>query len=179
MKAFSLTELLTDHPYANVMVMDAFGNKVECTASLEAGGNMVVIRPIMQASTKDPLTLNGYQDYAWAEAIYPARGSGAPSSITIALAGLAGEAGRALQKHHDVMIGLAPVTADNKQAIATGLAHCMWYLAATAREVGVTLSDLGRQSIMQARAWRRQHDLTLAQGDMGETKRGRQAAEPR
>lgn len=114
------------------------------------------------------LQINAYQEYALREAIYPQHGQGTVQSITIALSGLMGESGAALNDWNRILRGGEPLSEQARTQLGVGLAHTLWYCAALASELGMSMSNLAIQSITQAQAWRREHDLTLRQGDLHE-----------
>jgi hypothetical protein len=171
MRAFELIERLINSDHATIMVHDLTGHLVEpkVTVTPTPDGIRLVIEPATNSITKraaDPLSLNAYQDYAYAEAIYPERGKGTTASISLVLAGLLGESGKAMHSWFDTMRGGKPLTQDTKDELVTALAHSFWYVAALAQELGVPLSQIGAQSIRQARAWRRATELAERQGDL-------------
>lgn len=164
MRAFELIERLINSDHVEVVVFDQLGELVPCkvTTVVTKSGPKLVIGPIadaLQVRAADPLSLNAYQDYAFGEAIYPEHGKGSVQSISLALTGLVGESGKALHSWHDIMRGGVALSQETKDDLTIAIGHAFWYLAATAKELGLSLSQLGAQSIRQARAWRREQEL--------------------
>lgn len=164
MKNFQFVEFLTQgHDHAEVVTYNTLGDLVPAKPTVllskEHGPRILVGPSLAGAQASDPLTLNAYQDYAFDEAIYFDHGKGTRGSISMALTGLSGEIGSAVKQWHEIMCGLKPLTDEAKDGQRVALAHAFWFFAATAKELNVTLSELGAQSIRQARAWRREREL--------------------
>lgn len=164
MRGYTLIEfLMGNYNNAEIVVYNTLGDPVSARASVlrskESAPQIVITASAAEKQPTDPLTLNAYQDYAFAEAIYPDHGKGTAAGISLALAGLIGEAGAGLKQWHDIMRGGAPVSEEAKDAQRVALGHAFWFVAALAKELNCSLSELGAQSIRQARAWRREHEL--------------------
>lgn len=153
-----------------IVVLDPLGQYAD--PKLLHTGSIAILQPRILAdkASKDPLTLNAFQDYALAEAVYTGHGTGSVTSITITLTGLLGEGGKALHMWNDTLRGDAPLTDDIKQDLATAIGHALWYIAALSNELGLSLSALGARSIRQARQWRREREANERQASMLSTR---------
>ena len=88
------------------------------------------------------LTFEEYQQRALETAVYPGRGT----VMGLAYAGLGlGEAGEAQNKIKKVLRDDAGIiTEEKRQAIAKEIGGNLWYCAAVAAELGMSLSDIAR-----------------------------------
>jgi NTP pyrophosphatase (non-canonical NTP hydrolase) len=101
--------------------------------------------------------IDAYQREALKTAIYPRRGE----NLTYPALGLGGEAGEVLNKvkkvqrdHNDV------VTPEMRQAIKKELGGVLWYLAATADELGLSLSEIAQSNLEQLSSRQERGTLT-------------------
>lgn len=172
MRSFELIERLMQSEQTEVCVLNSAQDPVAPQVT-ELNARLVLLPSV--GSTNNSLTLNDYQDYSAAEAVYQQHGQGAAIGVSIALTGLVGETGRALHTWHDVMRNGLPLSEDIREQLRAMLAHSLWYSAALASELGMTMNELGIQSIRQARAWRREHDLAARQTEL-QPRTGRMAA---
>lgn len=164
MRGYTLIEFLMGaYNNAEIMVYNSLGDPVPARASIlrtkEYAPRIVITASAAENQPTDPLTLNAYQAYAFAEAIYPEHGQGTAAAISLTLAGLIGEAGSGLKQWHDIMRGAGEANEEAKDVQRVALAHAFWFFAALAKELNCSLSELGAQSIRQARAWRREREL--------------------
>lgn len=89
------------------------------------------------------LTLNQYQEQAKATAIYPES-----SAIVYPILGLVGEAGELANKYKKVMRDDNGILYDEKKAaLISELGDCLWYIAALANDLGVTLEQVGNHNL--------------------------------
>lgn len=101
----------------------------------------------------NPLTLNEYQDLASETAVYPEAGNQKPLGLFYAALKGAGEAGEFAEKVgkaiRDEEYGSTndELTPERRQALIDELGDDLWYCAAKARELGVTLGDVGKRNI--------------------------------
>lgn len=98
---------------------------------------------------KQTLFLDDYQQAALETAIYPNKRTFAGLAYTAL--GLAGEAGEVADKVKKVLRDGGNDTLEQKtaraNAIAGELGDVLWYLAACADEIGITLSDLATRNL--------------------------------
>lgn len=168
MKNYQLVEFLTQgHEHAEVVTFSTLGDVIPAKATVfltkTHAPRILISAAQLGNQPLDVITLNTFQDAAFQEAIYEWHGSGHVAAITAVLTGLSGEVGAALKQWHEIMVGLKPVTAEDKDNQRVALAHAFWFLSAMAKELGVTLSELGMMSIKQAKAWRRERELAASQ----------------
>jgi NTP pyrophosphatase (non-canonical NTP hydrolase) len=108
------------------------------------------------------LTLNEYQDLALATAVYP--GQGTIYGLMYAGLGL-GEAGEVQNKIKKVLRDDdSVVTTLATAAIAKELGGNLWYIAACAKELGMTLAQIGAINLQEL-AGRRERGTIHGSGD--------------
>ena len=91
-----------------------------------------------------------YQTRAMTMADYPGRGT--ISGTTYAALGLAGEAGEVSNKVKKILRDDALiVTEDRRKSIAAELGDVIWYIAALADEMGLSLSDVAAENLAKLR----------------------------
>lgn len=110
-----------------------------------------------------------YQDYALETAAYPAvEGIGTHNLVYPAM-GLAGEAGEYLDKvkknwrNHNSMTA-ANLGEDQKVEFAKELGDVLWYLSASAYEIGYTLEAVAKMNIKKL-SDRRERGVIKSEGD--------------
>lgn len=115
----------------------------------------------MKEATTGILTMNTYQEQAVGTAIY-----GAGDAIVYPVLGLVNEAGEVAGK-------IKKVLRDNngnfdtpgvREAIIDELGDVQWYLAATARDLGVTLEEVGKRNLAKL-ADRKARNVIQGSGD--------------
>ncbi len=91
------------------------------------------------------MEMNDYQSAATATAMYPGKGTWVGLVYTCLGLGEAGELqGKAKKLMRDDDFNL---TTDRREAMIGELGDVLWYVAATASELGVTLGDVAEQNI--------------------------------
>jgi NTP pyrophosphatase (non-canonical NTP hydrolase) len=104
----------------------------------------IVFENPSKAKITDEMTLNEYQDLAWATAIYPDMGK----NITYPTLGLCGESGEfAEQVKKAIRDDGGKITDERKAAMIKELSDVMWYVSACARELGVTLGYVAQVNL--------------------------------
>lgn len=93
------------------------------------------------------LTLNEYQKQAASTALYP--GTGEILGLSYTTLGLAGEAGEVANKVKKVIRGDKILDIQAKEQVAKELGGVLWYLAATASELGMSLEEVGAMNLCQ------------------------------
>jgi NTP pyrophosphatase (non-canonical NTP hydrolase) len=94
------------------------------------------------------MTLNDYQVAARRTAIYPNKGS----NLNYPALGLAGEVGEYCNKLKKVYRDDDGVlTEEKRQALIRELGDCLWYIAASASELNVVLSEVAYLNLMELR----------------------------
>ncbi len=101
-----------------------------------------------------------YEKLAQQFAIYPEAGKGTPMSLAYCALGLTGEAGEASEK----IKKLIREGKIDKRLTALELSDVLWYLQATAKELGYTLSDLAEINIIKLQD-RKDRDVLMGSGD--------------
>jgi NTP pyrophosphatase (non-canonical NTP hydrolase) len=94
------------------------------------------------------LDLNTYQEKAMGTAVYGAHQATDISALTYAVLALCGETGELankLKKH------LRAGTKPDNAILMDELSDCLWYVAATAKELGYTLDEVGIFNIEKLR----------------------------
>lgn len=102
------------------------------------------------------LTLNDYQARAETTAGYPRE-----TALAYVLLGLGGEVGELQNKYKKVLRGDKPL---NREDLVAELGDVLWYVAMLAKELGVTLEDVGEQNL-QKLAQRAQNNTIQGDGD--------------
>lgn len=86
-------------------------------------------------------TLNAYQGAAQSTAVYPHQGEW--RGLVYAVMGLAGEAGEVSNKIQKIMRDKDSTLTDTERLdLAKEVGDVLWYVALTARELGLTLQDV-------------------------------------
>jgi NTP pyrophosphatase (non-canonical NTP hydrolase) len=117
-----------------------------------------------------PLTLNEYQDFAAQTALYPEAGKQKPIGLIYAALKGAGEAGEFAEKVGKAIRdeGYATekdeLTFEKRGALIKEVGDLLWYCAAQARELGVTLEEVARHNIMKLTD-RAERDMIKGSGD--------------
>lgn len=108
----------------------------------------------------DTITLDDYQRFAVATAVY---GSG--QAIIYPALGLGNEAGEVQGKIKKVLRDNDGVfNDDNKKGVADELGDTLWYLAATARDLGYSLEAIARMNLKKL-ANRKARNVIQGSGD--------------
>ena len=90
------------------------------------------------------MTFDEYQQRAAKTAIYPDQGR----NLTYTSLGLAGEAGEYCNKVKKIQRDQAGVlTPETRKALKAELGDLLWYLAACARELQISLGDIATENI--------------------------------
>lgn len=124
--------------------------------------------------------LDQYQEIATRSAIYP--GQGTPFGVMYAALGLA-EAGEVQNKakkgfrddgmiefvdepfqNGDVLVRFKPITAERRAAIIKEMGGTLWYMAALAKEIGTTLSEVAGNNLEELCS-RTERDTLRGDGD--------------
>lgn len=106
------------------------------------------------------MTFDEYQRHALATAIYPRE-----SGIVYPVLGLAGESGEVADKVKKTIRDHAGVFDEAiKTEIAKEAGDILWYLAALARELGISLEDIARMNIDKITS-RQKRDKLHGEGD--------------
>lgn len=106
------------------------------------------------------MNMNEYQQQAMATAVYPR-----DMRIVYPALGLAGETGEVAEKVKKEIRDRAGAFAEATRAqIALELDDVMWYVAAMARDMGLTLEDIARMNLEKIRS-RQERDMIHGQGD--------------
>ena len=90
------------------------------------------------------MTLNEYQEAAYATAVYPDS-----SSLTYPVLGLAAEAGEVAGKLAKFYRG--DRAAVDKHALIDELGDCLWMIAAAAEDLGVSLHHVAKRNLEKLR----------------------------
>lgn len=92
----------------------------------------------------ETLTFNNYQKAAYQTAIYPRKGSNPYYPVL----GLCGESGEVAEKMKKVMRDDNEIiTADKKELICKELGDVLWYVAALATELNLSLEDVAQGNL--------------------------------
>lgn len=106
------------------------------------------------------MDMNEYQQQAMATAVYPR-----DMRIVYPALGLAGETGEVAEKVKKEIRDRAGAFGEATRAqIALELGDVMWYVAAMARDMGLTLEDIARMNLEKIRS-RQERDMIHGQGD--------------
>lgn len=108
-------------------------------------------------------SLNSYQTGAESTAIYPHRGEWAGLVYTVM--GLAGEAGEVSNKVQKIMRDKeSSLTDTDRLDLAKEVGDVLWYVALTARELGMDLQDVAQLNLEKLKA-RQSRDTIKGKGD--------------
>ncbi|MFN6965250.1 MAG: nucleoside triphosphate pyrophosphohydrolase family protein [Pyrinomonadaceae bacterium] len=92
------------------------------------------------------MSFTEYVDSVLRHAFYP--GAGTTAGLTYAALGLAGEAGETANKVKKILRDAGGVISEERlQQIKDELGDVLWYVAACARELDVTLEDVARHNV--------------------------------
>jgi NTP pyrophosphatase (non-canonical NTP hydrolase) len=105
------------------------------------------------------MRFDDYQSVAQATKVYPHE-----AKIIYPALGLAGEAGEVANKAKKILRGDYELTEEVRAAIAEELGDALWYLAATASDLGYTLGEIARMNLDKL-ADRRDRDVIRGSGD--------------
>ena len=111
------------------------------------------------------LTLDQYQDYALVTAAYPEK-----VKLIYPTLGLAGEAGEFANKIKKVLrgdqggTGELTLTTDQRDALIDELGDILWYIAATATDLDINLSDVAARNVAKLYD-RQQRNVLKGDGD--------------
>lgn len=108
------------------------------------------------------MEFNDYQQISISTAVYPGQ-HGILGLVYTAL-GAAGEAGEYANKVKKVLRDNNPNMAERTQALVEELGDALWYLAACADELGVTLDDVAQRNIKKL-ASRKERGVIHGDGD--------------
>lgn len=101
-----------------------------------------------------------YEKLASSFALYPEAGRGTPMALAYVALGLVGEGGEFSEKVKKL---IRDGTFDKRLALLE-LSDVLWYLAACAKELGSSLSDLAELNILKLTD-RKERDVLLGSGD--------------
>lgn len=91
---------------------------------------------------------NVYQSKAGETAIYPEAGTGSYNAVAYAVLGLSNEAGEVGGKLKKVWRDFnGHLTNEKKAEIAAELGDVLWYVAATASEIGYTMEEIAQYNL--------------------------------
>lgn len=94
------------------------------------------------------MQFDDYQELAKTTAVYPEAGTGSYNSVSYATLGLTNEAGEVAGKLKKVWRDNdGSLTQDKKTEIAKELGDVLWYAAALAEELGMTLNDIAKANM--------------------------------
>lgn len=94
------------------------------------------------------MKMNEYQVAAKETAIYPEAGTGSIMALAYAALGLASEAGEVAGKVKKVLRdGNGVVTDENRKDIASEVADNLWYIAALAEELAISMDTMAEGNI--------------------------------
>jgi len=100
-----------------------------------------------KAKLQDPMSLNEYQRQAFTVAKYPEHGTGSVWAVVYCGLGL-GEAGEVQGKIKKVLRDSnGQITPEMKEAILAEAGDTLWYIAALATELGVTLEEVCKKNL--------------------------------
>lgn len=119
---------------------------------------------LVATRTSQELSFSAFQTAATELAVYPHAGEGDVRDITIALNGLAGEAGKALHIWHKPLRGDAELDAEMRIAIAGHLGDILWYAASLSKAIGIPLSQTAAGGLRKARSRKTKTESKQAQG---------------
>ena len=93
------------------------------------------------------MDLDEYQDAAFRTAVYPDAGAGTDAAMAYVLLKLSGEAGEVGQKWAKYLRGDYPYDQALQVKLAKELGGVLWYVAAAAREIGFTLTEIAKLNL--------------------------------
>ncbi len=105
------------------------------------------------------MDFNEYQSAAQATTVYPHE-----AKVIYPALGLASEAGEVAGKAKKILRGDYELTEEVRAAIADELGDTLWYLAATARDIGYNLGEIAQMNLDKL-ADRRDRDVIRGSGD--------------
>jgi NTP pyrophosphatase (non-canonical NTP hydrolase) len=96
---------------------------------------------------QEPMALGEYQKLAFTVAKYPEHGTGSIMAVVYCGLGL-GEAGEVQGKIKKVLRdSKGQITPEIKEALIAEMGDNLWYIAALATELGVTLDEVGKKNL--------------------------------
>lgn len=102
-----------------------------------------------------------YQDFIDETAFYPDAGK----NLVYPILGLAGEAGELANRYKKILRDDAGIlTLAAADDLFKELGDCLWYIAATAKEMGATIEDIARLNIIKLNK-RREENTVRGSGD--------------
>lgn len=107
-------------------------------------------------------SFNQYQTKATSLAVYPEAHTGHLHAVVYTSLALAGEAGEVANKVKKVFRGDKPLTDEVKTAISKELGGVLWYAAALANELGMTLESIAEANLVELFG---RHERGTIQGD--------------
>jgi NTP pyrophosphatase (non-canonical NTP hydrolase) len=111
------------------------------------------------------MTLNEYQEAAFKTAVYPEKGTGSLMAVVYTGLGL-GEAGELQGKIKKVMRDASgKVTPEMKEAIIAEMGDTLWYLAALATELSITLEEVVQKNLANLKG-RQERGTISGSGDI-------------
>ena len=109
----------------------------------------------------DTATLEAYQEISGMTAIYPNKGSNM-SYPTLGLCGEAGEIANKVKKIYRDHDGV--LTDEYRQTLSDELGDCLWYVAAIASELGVSLGKVALDNVAKLKD-RQERNAISGDGD--------------
>ena len=109
----------------------------------------------------ETVTLDSYQDISNHTAIYPNKGNNI-SYPTLGLCGEAGEIANKVKKIYSDHDGV--LTDEYKQILSDELGDCLWYVAAIASELGVSLGKVALDNVAKLKD-RQERNAISGDGD--------------
>lgn len=106
------------------------------------------------------MKLNSYQKTALESAVYPDRGN----NLTYPILGLAGEAGEVAEKYKKILRDGTAYQGDFENDMRNELGDVLWYIAAVADELGLSLEDIASNNLKKT-ANRRERGNLGGNGD--------------
>jgi NTP pyrophosphatase (non-canonical NTP hydrolase) len=104
------------------------------------------------------VTLDDYEQRAASTAVYP--GQGTVQGLVYTVLGLAGEAGEMANQVKKTLRDDDGVLTDQRRAkLVDELGDVLWYVANTAKELGVPLADIAQQNLNKLQARKEQGTL--------------------
>lgn len=163
------------------LVLEAFGefksasewsDDIRCAVPLNTlyqriengwGSESAIITPSKRKSTGRPLTFDWYQAVAETTAIYP--GKGAIEGLSYAVLGLTSECGEVAGKVKKLIRDFdGQMPDDKRKEIASELSDVLWYCAAIANELGLSLGKIAENNLEKL-ADRMERNAIKGEGD--------------
>lgn len=106
------------------------------------------------------LEMDAFQAKSFHTAVYPNKGN----NLTYPVIGLCGEAGEVAEKYKKCIRDDKPIVGETRDAIIKELGDVLWYVAAIASELKVTLSEVAEKNLEKL-ADRRERGTLHGSGD--------------